>query len=67
LAAWVEATPASVIIYETKDWKPLAQWRCDQRLGRSIPFEFADDGTLLQWQGGEINALDVGKLKNLAE
>ncbi len=66
LAAYVDSYPASILIYDTTTWKPIARWNCG-RIGESSEFIFGKDGTLYQIIGNEINALDVISLKHLAD
>lgn len=63
LAAYVDTYPASIYIYDTKTWKPIAQWKCG-KIGEYSEFLFQKNGTLLQIRGNEINSLDVAALKN---
>jgi len=65
LAANVDTSPASVIVYETKNWKPLAQWSC----GIMGPSKFLvkQDGKLLQLMAGQINSLDLTAIQSVAE
>jgi hypothetical protein len=62
----VNTYPASIYIYDTTTWKPIAQWDCG-RIGESSEFIFSKDGTLYQRRGNEINALDVTSLKRLTD
>lgn len=66
LAAYVDTYPASIIIYETKSWKPLAQWCCGQ-IGSHSQFVVKQDGTLLQLMDGRINSLDLTSIKSVVE
>jgi WD40 repeat protein len=66
LAAYVDTYPASIIVYETKTWKPLAQWCCGKIMSRS-EFVVNQDGKLLQLMGREIHSLDLTALKSVAE
>jgi WD40 repeat protein len=60
LAAYVDTSPESIIIYETTNWKPIAHWNC----GGDSKFFFGNDGTLYQVHGNELNAFDVSRLKS---
>ena len=64
LAAYVDTYPASIIIYDTTSWKPIAEWDCG-RIGQGSEFCFGKDGTLYQIRNNELNALDVPRLNNL--
>jgi len=64
LAAYVDTYPASIIIYDTSSWKPIAHWDCG-RIGQGSEFSFGGDGTLYQIRNNELNALDVPRLKSL--
>jgi len=62
LAAYVDTYPASVVIYDTSSWKPIAQWQCG-KIGFGSEFSFGSDGLLYQIRNNELNALDVPQLK----
>lgn len=66
LAAYVDTYPASIIIYDAANWKPVAQWDCG-KIGFGSEFSFGKDGTLYQIRNGELNALDVPNLKSLVD
>lgn len=66
LAACVDTYPASIIVYETQNWKPLAQWCCGQ-IGSHAEFIVKSDGKLFQLMGGQINSLDLTAIKSIAE
>jgi hypothetical protein len=66
LAAYVDTYPASIIVYETASWKPLAQWCCGQ-IGGHSEFVVRRDGKLLQLMGGQINSLDLTAIKSVAD
>jgi len=66
MAVYVDTYPASIYIYDTTTWKPIAQWGCG-RIGESSEFIFGTDGALFQIRGNEINALDVASLKRITE
>jgi len=66
LAAYIDTYPASIIVYDTKNWKPLAQWCCGQIMSHS-EFFVKQDGKLLQLMGGQINSLDLIATKSAAE
>jgi hypothetical protein len=66
LAAYLDTYPSSIVIYETKNWKPLAQWCCRQFRGSS-QFVVKPDGNLLQLSGGQINGLDLTAIHSVAE
>jgi hypothetical protein len=66
LAAYIDSYPASILVYDTATWKPLAQWCCDE-IGGSSKFAFATDGLFLQKRGNDINALDVSELKGAGD
>jgi WD40 repeat protein len=52
----------SILIYDTTNWKPIAHWG-----GQGSEFSFGKDGTLYQIRNNELNALDVPRLKRLAD
>ncbi len=64
LAAYVDTYPASIIIYDTANWKPIAHWECGT-IGFGSEFSFGSNGTLYQIRNNELNALDVQSLKSL--
>jgi WD40 repeat protein len=64
LAAYVDTYPASIVIYDTASWKPIAHWDCG-KIGFGSEFSFGSDGTLYQIRNNEINALDVSSLKSI--
>ena len=66
LAAYVDTYPASIIIYDTTSWKPIARWDCG-RIGQGSEFTFGNSSILYQIRGNEINALDVSSLKRLTD
>jgi hypothetical protein len=66
LAAYVDTYPASILIYDTTSWKPIACWNCG-RIGQGSEFIFGQNGILYQIRGNEINALDVSSLRRLAD
>lgn len=66
LAAYVDTYPASVVIYETSSWKPLAQWACGH-IGSHCEFFVKQDGRLLQIIGGQIYSLDLTAIKSVAD
>jgi hypothetical protein len=66
LAAYVDTYPASIILYDTTSWKPIAQWNCG-KIGQGSDFSFGSDGILYQIRNNELNALDVPRLKNLTD
>lgn len=66
IAAFVDTYPASIIIYDAKSWKPLAQWACGQIMGHS-EFIVKQDGKLLQLTGQQINSLDLTAIRSVAE
>jgi len=59
LAAYVDSWPASLIIYETANWKPIARLKCPYPDGIHYEFFFGGDGTLYQIRGNELKVLDV--------
>jgi hypothetical protein len=63
LAAYVDTYPASIIVYETSTWKPLAQWRCGEIMAHS-EFGFDSDGTLLHLRDHDLSGLNLTKLKS---
>jgi WD40 repeat protein len=62
LAAYVDSWPASIIVYETNNWKPIAHWKCPYP-GIYYEFFFGSDETLYQIRGNELNAVDISQLK----
>jgi hypothetical protein len=66
MAAYVDTYPPSIYVYDTVKWKPLAQWNCGQ-IGSDSKFAFSNDGLLLQFHDGDINALDLAALKGLSD
>lgn len=63
LAAYTDSTyPASVLIYDTGNWKPIGHWECGQ-IGQGSEFSFGKDGTLYQIRNNELNALDIPRLR----
>ena len=60
LAARVETYPASIVIYETGGWKPVAQWHGEPNPSWSR-FGFRNDGVFLQLRGHEILGLELTK------
>jgi WD40 repeat protein len=66
LAACINTYPASVLIYETTSWKPIAEWACGA-IGTGCEFVFNKDGTLFQLMGGEFHSLDVSTLNSVGE
>ena len=62
LAAYVDTYPASIVIYETTTWKPLAQWCCGQIMEHS-EFGFDRSGLLLHLRDHNLSGLDVTRLK----
>jgi hypothetical protein len=67
LAVYSDATyPASILIYDTASWKPIAHWNCGQ-IGQGSEFSFGSNGTLYQIRNNELNALDVSRLKSIGE
>ena len=64
LAAYVDTYPASIIVYETKSWKPLAQWCCGQ-IGAHSEFVVTKDGKLLQLMEGQISSLDLDTISTI--
>lgn len=66
LAAYVDTYPASIIVYETSTWKPLAQWRCGEVMAHS-EFGFDGDGTLLHLRDHDLSGLNVTKLKSVGD
>jgi hypothetical protein len=67
LAVYTDSTyPASILIYDTVNWKPIAHWDCG-RIGQGSEFSFGKDGILYQILNNELNALDVPRLKSLTD
>jgi WD40 repeat protein len=66
LAAYIDTYPATLILYETASWKPIANWPCGA-IGSSSEFAFTKDGVLFQLMDGQVNSLDARKVKSLAE
>ncbi len=67
LAVYSDSTyPASILIYDTASWKPIAHWNCGQ-IGQGSEFSFGQDGTLYQIRNNELNALDVSRLKSIGD
>ena len=66
IAGHADTYPASIILYDTTSWKPIAHWKCGQ-IGQRSEFFFGKDGTLYQIRSSELNALDVPRLKSMAE
>jgi hypothetical protein len=64
LAAYVDTYPASIVIYDTASWRPIAHWECG-RIGFGSEFSFGNDGVLYQIRNNELNALDVSSLKSI--
>ncbi len=62
--AYGSTDPASVLIYDSTNWKPIGHWQCGQIEGAE--FSFGKDGTLYQMRNEELNALHVPQLKGLA-
>jgi WD40 repeat protein len=60
LAAYVDSWPASIIIYETANWKPIARWKCG-KAGIDSEFFFGSDEILYQIRGNELNAFDISQ------
>jgi hypothetical protein len=70
LAAYCDATyPASILIYDTTNWKPIAHWNCGEimQIMHGSEFSFGKDGTLYQMRNNEFNALNVPRLKSLTD
>lgn len=67
LAVYSDSTyPASILIYDTASWKPIAHWNCGQ-IGQGSEFSFGQDGALYQIRNNELNALDVSRLKSVGD
>jgi hypothetical protein len=67
LAVYGDSTyPASILIYDTATWRPIAHWDC-WKIGQGSEFSFGSDGILYQIRNNELNALDVPHLKSLAD
>lgn len=66
LAAYVDTYPASIIVYDTKTWKPLGQWACGQIMARS-EFIVKQDGRLFQVMDDQINSLDLDAIKSMSD
>jgi len=67
LAVYSDSTyPASILIYDTASWKPIAHWNCGQ-IGQGSEFSFGQNGTLYQIRNNELNALDVSRLKSIGD
>ena len=67
MAAVVDTYPASVLIYDTATWNPIAQWNCGEYgCGPRIAFE--NNGILLALvcKGGLLG-LDINSLKGLGD
>ena len=62
LAAYVDTYPASIVIYETSMWKPLAQWCCGRIMEHS-EFGFDKSGLLLHLRDHDLSGLDVTRLR----
>ena len=66
LAAYVDTYPASIVVYETTTWKPLAQWRCGEIMAHS-EFGFDNSGTLLHLRDHDLSRLDVATLRSVGD
>jgi len=62
LAAYIDTYPSTVIIYDSVNFKPVANWPCGAIGSHSI-FGFNKEGRLFEMMDGGINSLDVTKLK----
>jgi WD40 repeat protein len=67
LAACEDSWPASIVVYETANWKPVARWNCPYPDGIYYEFFFGSDGTLYQIRGNELNAFDISQTKSVAD
>jgi WD40 repeat protein len=63
LAAYVDSWPASVMVYETTNWKLVARLKCPYPDGIYYEFFFGSDETLYQIRGNELNAFDFSRPK----
>ncbi|MGH7951107.1 MAG: WD40 repeat domain-containing protein [Limisphaerales bacterium] len=63
LAAHVDSWPASIIVYDTSNWKPITHWKCPYPDGIYYEFFFGNNGDLYQVRGKELNAIDTSGLK----
>ncbi len=66
LAAYVDSYPASIVVYETTAWKPLAQWRCGET-GADSEVGFDSRGNLLYLRDHDLSMLDVARLKSVSD
>jgi hypothetical protein len=66
LAAYIDSDPATVIVYETTLWRPIANWPCGASGSRSL-FGFNKAGVLFQMIDGEVNLLEVNRVKAIIE
>lgn len=66
VAANVDTYPASIVVYDTMSWKPLAHWQCGQVMSQA-EFGFEANGTFLQLRDHDISGIDVVKLNGFRE
>lgn len=67
LAVHVDSWPASIIVYETTNWKPVARLKCPYPDGIYYEFFFGNDETLYQIRGNELNAFDISRMKSVED
>ena len=63
-AAYVDTYPASIVIYDALNWKPLAHWKCGQVMS-DAKFDFASDGEFVELRDHDLTGLDVKSLTEL--
>jgi hypothetical protein len=63
-AAYVDTYPASIVVYDALNWKPLAHWKCGQVMSEAR-FDFADDGQFVELRDHDLTGLDVKSLSEL--
>ncbi|MFZ1074011.1 MAG: WD40 repeat domain-containing protein [Verrucomicrobiia bacterium] len=57
-AAYVDTYPASIVIYDALNWKPLAHWKCGQAMS-DAKFDFANDGEFVELRDHDLTGLDM--------
>jgi WD40 repeat protein len=63
-AAYVDTYPASIVVYDALNWKPLAHWECGQVMS-DAKFDFASDGEFVELRDHDLTGLDVKSLTEL--
>jgi len=65
-AAYVDTYPASIVIYNARNWKPLAHWKCGQVMS-DAKFDFEKNGEFVELRDHDITGLDTTGLQALGE